>query len=200
MHALFRLSRCVLCQARPSSALGCCESCAHSLFRPSLKDNELALGDYDGSLRKAVQALKYRQVTRLAELFGCRVAAEVNRAGWQPALITAVPLHLSRRLRRGYNQAEMIARAAARELGLPYRAVLSRTRATKKQILLSPGARADNVADAFKAKALEGERVLLIDDVTTSGATLTECSLALLAAGASRVYLAVVARADSARA
>jgi ComF family protein len=195
VHLLFSLSRCALCGERASSALGCCELCAKSLFHVQVRDNELALGHYEGALRKAVQALKYRHTTRLAHLFGRTLATAVGEQGWSIELVCAVPLHLGRRMGRGYNQAEMIAKVVARELKAPYRAVLKRTRATRKQVLLTPIERADNLADAFSASSLEGERVLLVDDVTTSGATATECTLTLLQAGASHVYLAVVASA-----
>lgn len=196
----YRLSRCALCRRQAGSALGCCEGCAKTLFRVQRGEDAFVLGPYEGSLRKAVQALKYRQVTRLAGLFGGVMARELKGQGWPLDMVCPVPLHYGRKLSRGYNQAALIAKVVAREAKLPYKPVLKRSRATKRQILLDPEARAGNVAGAFVAKGLQGERVLLVDDVITSGATVTECTLALLQGGASRVYLAAVASAQPSRA
>lgn len=191
----YLLTRCPLCRCRASSALGCCAACAAELFTPSAGSDLVVLGPYQGPLKAAVQALKFHHVTRLSRLFGQALAGEVRRQAWPVDLVCPVPLHLTRRLGRGYNQAALIAKVTARALAVPYRPVLYRRRRTRQQARLSPAARQANVAQAFGCRALSGERVLLIDDVLTSGATTTECSLALFAAGARCVYVAAVAQA-----
>lgn len=98
-------------------------------------------------------------------------------------------------MQRGYNQSALVARVAAKQTGLPYRPLLGRVRTTRQQAQLGAAARQENVAGAFRAAALSGEQVLLVDDVMTSGATVTECALTLFAAGAGRVYVATLARA-----
>lgn len=198
-HWVFLLMRCPLCRRRASSALGCCADCAKELFQPSSSADQLALGEYQGRLKQAVQALKFHHVTRLSRLFGKALAQAVRQQAWQVDLVCAVPLHLTRRLGRGYNQAAMIAKITARELAVPYRPVLYRRRPTRQQAKLGAVARQSNVAEAFGCRALNGERVLLIDDVITSGATITECSLALFDAGAHRVQVAAVALAKAVR-
>lgn len=190
-----RLSRCPICKLRPSSLSGCCPSCAEDLFAPHIDTRQLTLGVYRGKLETAVRALKFQRSTRLARCFGQALASELRRAPWQFEVICSVPLHWRRRLARGYNQSTLIAQVVARELALPCRPLLVRTRATQQQARLDRQTRQTNVAGAFRARALHHTRILLIDDVLTSGATLGACRAALYAAGATRVYQAAVARA-----
>ncbi len=200
LHEFFYgLARCPVCRARPSSALGCCAACAEALFKPTVNGTTLALGMYEGGLERAVRALKFHHTTRLAKLFGKRLAEAVTNEGWRVHTVCAVPLHASRRRERGYNQAELVAKETARCLGRPYKPLLKRVRATGQQARLSAGERGENVSGAFSASPCKGARVLLVDDVVTSGATTTECGLALLDAGASYVYVAAVASASRAQ-
>ena len=194
-NLLYSLSRCPVCKARPSSARGCCSVCAAALFSPRIDGFELTLGRYEGRLEGAIKAFKFRGVTRLGVLFGEAMAEAVRENSWPIDLICPMPLHLSRRLERGYNQAAIITQTAARRLNVPHRYALTRLRATQQQARLERRARQQNVTGAFRSLPLRGERVLLVDDVMTSGATLTECGLALLEAGAGQVYTAAVAKA-----
>lgn len=192
---LYSLSRCPVCKVRSSSAKGCCAACAAELFAPHVEGFALSLGVYEGKLKRAVGAFKFRNVTRLGALFGDELAEVVQEAGWSVDLVCPMPLHVSRRLERGYNQSALVSKRTAKRLGVPHRHALTRVRATKQQARLGGSERQGNVEGAFRAPPLRGERVLIVDDVMTSGATLTECSLALLEAGAGQVYIAVVARA-----
>jgi ComF family protein len=101
-----------------------------------------------------------------------------------------------RRWKRGFNQSELLARLLARRTGLPLLKALSRPRSTRAQAGLSNHARRMNVTRAFRARPVEGKRILLIDDVMTTGSTATACAQALKRAGARRVALLTVARAD----
>jgi ComF family protein len=136
----------------------------------------------------------------LAELLG-EVHAVHRRStldGFGAELIVPVPLHWWRRLRRGFNQGEAIARGMARRLCLPlFPSCLRRCRSTQKQ-RGSPTARADNVRGAFRASGavLQGRTVLLVDDVMTTGATLRESARVLREAGAARVVVAVLGRSE----
>ena len=165
------------------------------MFQPRIDDYILVLGGYHGKLAEAVKALKFRHASRLARLFGRTLAREVARHGWRIDVVCPVPLHLSRRWQRGYNQSMLIASALAQALERPCQPYLSRPKRTRQQARLTGHARHVNVAGAFQARRLAGEQVLLVDDVITSGATITESSLALLSAGASRVFVAAVAQA-----
>ncbi len=134
---------------------------------------------------------------------GAAIARRWSRVGVGTDLVAHVPVHADRARVRGYDQAELIARSAARHLGLPVAPLLERHRATIAQFDLDRADRATNVAGAFglrvgrrpgRGRDLQGRWVLLIDDVTTTGATLAACADALLDAGAVAVSAITVAR------
>ncbi|MFM8494026.1 MAG: ComF family protein, partial [Planctomycetia bacterium] len=111
--------------------------------------------------------------------------------------VVPVPMHWWRRACRGTSDAEEIARAVGRSLGIAMSPALVRARATRMQNELPPEERGDNVAGAFQVRGrVAGRRLLLIDDVVTTGATLTACCHALRAAGAAAVHVAALAKAD----
>ena len=154
---------------------------------------------FSGSVRSALHAIKYGGEQRLAEPLGAAVARRWVRVGVGADLVTHVPVHAARARVRGYDQAELIARAAARHLGLPYASLLVRERATIAQFDLDRGDRAANVAGAFAVRAGHrsidpaGRWVLLVDDVVTTGATLAACAEALeraVALGTSAITVA----------
>lgn len=155
---------------------------------------------FSGPVRSALHAIKYDGERRLAEPLGAAVARRWTRVGVGADLVTHVPVHAERARVRGYDQAELIARAAARHLGLPYVSLLARERATIAQFDLDRGDRAANVAGAFAAHVgrgsidAAGRWVLLIDDVVTTGATLAACAVALERAGALGTSAITVAR------
>jgi ComF family protein len=188
------LIRCPVCRERASSSLGCCQDCASDLFQLMLQDDLLALGVYSGRLEKAVRAFKFHGVRRLSTLFASELAKAVKQSGWKVDAVCPVPLHWTRRLERGYNQSVLITKPLAKELGLAYAPLLRRVKRTKQQAKLSKLERVSNVEDAFISKSCRGN-ILLIDDVVTSGATTKACLEALLAAGASEVKVAAIARA-----
>jgi ComF family protein len=112
--------------------------------------------------------------------------------------VIPVPLSRGRRRERGFNQAELVARAVAREAGLPLRArVLKKTKERPPQAGLSAAARRTNVQSAYRARlprSLQGKTLLLVDDVLTTGATAEAAARALLAAGAGAVDVLTLAR------
>ena len=193
---MYSLLRCPVCRGAGSGPQGLCGRCREGLLEPLTSSFELSLGVYDGALERAVRAYKFGNVRRLGGFFGAALADALTASGWEADLLCAVPLHPVRFMQRGYNQSALLAQAAAKQSSLPYRAVLKRVRSTRQQARLGGGDRQGNVAGAFVASALQGERVVLFDDVLTSGATATECALTLLGAGASRVYVATIARAQ----
>jgi ComF family protein len=115
-------------------------------------------------------------------------------------LVVTVPLHRSKRRERGFNQAELIARAALKNKGLPYELdadVLERTRPTVSQIGLTRSQRVENIRGAFRVRHLNqvvGRSIVLVDDVLTTGTTASECARVLRKAGAEKVLVATVAR------
>jgi ComF family protein len=154
---------------------------------------------FHATVRSALHAIKYGGEQRLAEPLGAAVARRWARSGVGTDIVTNVPVHVDRARRRGYDQAELIGRVAARQLGLPFVPLLERTRATTAQFDLDRADRAANVAGAFAvtpgvAATLRGRWVLLVDDVVTTGATLSACASALESAGALGVSAIAVAR------
>jgi ComF family protein len=154
---------------------------------------------FNGTLRRALHALKYAGERRLARPLGEAVARRWRAAGAGGDLLVPIPVHASRRRERGYDQAELIAAATAAALPLPWLPALERTRATTAQYHLDRHHRAANVEDAFgvrpeAARAIRGRWIVLVDDVVTTGSTLCAAGEALLAAGATAVSAVTVAR------
>ncbi|MBX3028708.1 MAG: ComF family protein [Chloroflexi bacterium] len=154
---------------------------------------------FTGPVRDAVHALKYRGERRLAGPLGAALAARWARAGRGGDLLVPVPVHPSRRRERGFDQAEDLARACGRVSGLPMHTALVRVHRTTAQHGLGRASRAANLGGAFgveprSATAVRGRWVVLIDDVTTTGATLAECAAALHATGVLAVSALTVAR------
>jgi ComF family protein len=142
---------------------------------------------YDERAARVIEAFKYEARTDLAAPLA-RVLAQAVLPDAAFDLVVEVPLHPARLRERGYNQSRLLAESLARELSVPHLpGALRRLRATAAQARLGPAARRANVRGAFRAaesRALENRRVLLVDDVLTTGATLEACFEALAVAGA----------------
>jgi len=177
------------------------EDCGRCRRGRSVLVEGASLGIYEGPLRDCVIALKYRGRHRTAARLSLRLLQSegCRRILAASDVVVGVPLHAERERRRGFNQARLLARALARGAGLPVSESLVRTRNTRTQTDLSAGERRRNVRKAFAVDAdsvLRGARVTLVDDVITTGATLRECALTLLAHGAREVRSITVARAE----
>ncbi len=165
--------------------------CAECFGKEFSFSGATALGRYEGRLREAVLALKFRGARHLADELGRRLAGRIAR---RFDFVAPVPMTSLRRLGRRYNAAELVAERLARHAGLPFRRrALRKARATRPQAELSQAERLTNPKGAYRARPARGV-ALLVDDVLTTGATAGACAEALRAAGAAEVYLAVVAR------
>jgi len=176
----------------PLDAQGRCPLC-----RAGLRgfDAAYSFGAYEGVLRELIHLYKYGKVRTLAAPLSGLLAQALPRDEAFDAAVP-VPLYWRRRLRRGFNQAELLARGLSRRTGIPVLKVLRRLRQTPTQAGLSNSARRQNMARAFRSRNVAGKCILLIDDVMTTGATAASCALALKQAGARRVALLTVARVD----
>ncbi len=153
---------------------------------------------FEGPLRQAVHAFKYSGCTDLALPLGQLLEHYWADNPFPVDAIVPVPLYASRLRERGYNQSALLARHLARAVHAPVvEDGLARVRATASQMTLSAAERQANVKDAFEGVTarVTGQRVVLIDDVCTTGATLEACSVALLRAGAVSVWALTLARA-----
>jgi ComF family protein len=191
---------------QPNSEPQTCHQCTKA---PPPFRRAVAFGTYRTTLRTLIHSLKYDGMLPLADALGKRMAQTILplQNDTTGGLIVPVPLHAAKRSHRQFNHAELLARAAVRELRtlapnwnlVLATNLLQRQRATTSQAGLTPHQRRVNVRGAFSAPypaALQGRNVLLIDDIYTTGATARACTKALLKAGAADVWVATVARAQ----
>ena len=146
---------------------------------------------------KIIHFFKYRRMTKLASLVGTGMASVIKADFYlkDAQLIVPVPLFWWKKLRRGYNQAQILADVISQECGIETKNVLRRTKNTKSQTKLSEAARRENVSNAFSLRenSVKDKIILLVDDVLTTGATINECARVLKEAGAKAVYSCVAA-------
>jgi competence protein ComFC len=153
---------------------------------------------FSGPLRNAMHRLKYKRDVALGDTLARPLIQLLLLTGWAIDLVTAVPAAIAHQAERGYNQAALLARPIALSQGIKFRPMAMRKiRETRSQVGLSVQMRKQNVANAFQAdvESVRGKRVLLVDDVTTSGATIETCAQALNQAGALQVFVLTLARA-----
>lgn len=202
-----RLGAAVLDLIFPPRCAGCgrvgsllCSACQAQMraarpipvYAPNLRAVSAAV--FGGPWRHAIHALKYEGQRALAPALAAFLPPLPE--GAQPDLIVPVPLFPGREKWRGYNQSALLAEALGARLGLDVCAdALRRVRDTRSQVGLSRQERQRNVSDAFTARAdrVAGRRVLLVDDVVTTGATLSACAASLYRAGAAEVWAATLA-------
>ncbi|MEX0641576.1 MAG: double zinc ribbon domain-containing protein [Pirellulales bacterium] len=206
-------SLCAACRAALVDARPGCPRCgallpADSQPCPRCRDARLhfdsvwRLGPYQGALRSAVLRTKHSSEGALAAALGELLAETAGGALAALALdvVVPVPMHWTRKMWRGANSPDVVAGRLAGHLGVPSRGdLLRRCRRTAPQASLSPAGRAANVRGAFRAKPhwdLPGARVLLVDDIMTTGATANEAAKTLSKVGAALVVVAVLARAE----
>lgn len=160
-----------------------------------------SFGSYTGELRRLIQGFKFQGRRNLAKLLG-PLLADAFFDSWRKEdfdLIVPVPLHARRKRERGYNQSELLARSLSRRTAIPCRRPLIRVRSTLPQVGLTDSQRLQNVRKAFRctsSRQISERRILLIDDVMTTGATAASASRALLEGGARRVSVLTAARAE----
>lgn len=205
---LFFPRRCIFCGALLSYDGILCRECENDpqiqprLFRKWL--NREAGGNpilcivpyrYEGKPRDAIHALKFHRKTAAADFFGNRMALTLRHAlpPGSVDVITCVPMSRKKERERGYNQAELLAKSVSREYGLPYEGLLEKFRENRIQHDLDREERVQNVKGVYRVRRPSravGKRILLVDDVITTGSTCGECAHVLLEAGAREVICA----------
>lgn len=185
---------CPVC-GRPADPSRPCDACVQN---PPAYAALRSWAFFEGPLRNALHRLKYSRDIALGEVLARPLLALLQELRWSVDLITSVPVGVARRAERGYNQATLLAFPLALACGKPFRSqALVKARETRTQVGLNLAQRRENVSDAFRARPeiVAGQRVLVVDDVTTSGATLEACASALRQAGAPQVFGLTLARA-----
>lgn len=155
---------------------------------------------FDSPIQNALHTMKYKRNIGLGEMLALQMVDFFHSLHWQVQAVLPVPLGKKRLKERGYNQVGLVARPLAFNAGMEYlpRAV-KKTRDTRTQVGLSASQRHKNVKNAYQADPLvvNGKSILLMDDVSTTGSTISACTESLLSAGAKEVYVLTIARALS---
>ena len=181
----------------PVRKLGLCEKCqtnppAYRLMR--------SWAVFDSPIQNALHTLKYRRNIGLGDLIGCQMVDFVLSLKWNIDAIIPAPLGRQRLKERGYNQVGLVAQPLAYELGLEYAPeALWKARETRSQVGLTISQRRENVSQAYQANpsVVKRKSILLMDDVATTGSTISACTDALRSAGAQEIYALTIARALS---
>ena len=205
MAELIAAPYCPLCGRRAGPYTVGPQGCLFCRMYPVRFGAAVRLGPYEGPLKALILRCKYEPQVVIAQVLGRLLAERLALVPWRDDVdvVVPVPLHWRRRVRRGFNQAQVladeVARGAPRTGGKVTRR-LRRRRPTPHQTNLPSAQRHTNVRGAFAARGrsdgLRGRAVLLVDDVMTSGTTVAECTRVLRRAGARAVYVAVAATAD----
>jgi ComF family protein len=184
--------------ASPVARVAACVDCRDARLH---FEQATRLGVYDGPLRTAVLRIKRPAERGLAVALGEWAAAtlEERLVAWNPDAVVPIPMHWTRRMWRGANSAETLAERLAARLRIPMAAhILTRRRRTVPQASLAPGRRRANVRGAFRVRRnrdLPGSRLLVVDDIMTTGATVNEAAKTLVRAGAAAIHVVVLTRA-----
>lgn len=207
--------RCVFCNEilNAGTPIYICEKCAdkieyynnciNSLNLPrnieTYCDGMVCVGRYSDSLKNSLKKFKFSNKPSYYRAFGKLLALKVqNTIQFENIdLIISVPLHKNRQKRRGYNQAELVARSVAKQLEVPFKGdVLVKTSESRSQSVLSRNERFSNLEGLFnvnKAETIFNKNILLIDDIITTGSTINQCSRVLKQAGANSIIAGVIA-------
>lgn len=200
--------KCLLCRRiLEKNELDLCSGCRSdspqwiaSKVRYPFISSHLALWHYEGAVRKSLLRYKFHGKRNYAAGYGRLLAMKIQQElDEEFDLITWVPISRWRRLRRGYDQVELLTLAVGRELGVTPVRCLKKVRHNPPQSgIVGQAHRRANVLGAYEAvqpELLQGKRILILDDIITTGATLSECARVLLTAGAKEVHCAAIAAA-----
>lgn len=208
---LFFPHRCIFCGHFLSSGEWICSECEKDpqihpktirkwLNRRSTGNPILCMVPYryDGKVRESIHALKFYRRKEIAVFYGNQIADLLKQilSGDFAEVVACVPMSRKKERRRGYNQAELLAESVSRKLNLPYERLLKKVRENQNQHDLNREERKRNVEGVYAAccqERIKGRKILLIDDVVTTGSTLEECAQVLFEAGAKDVICAAAA-------
>ncbi|MBQ9685779.1 MAG: ComF family protein [Oscillospiraceae bacterium] len=199
--------RCIFCgRILPSSAVGVCRACAACVPRVPAGDRRWDIKHiewcaapllYQGTVREALLRYKFNGVTAYGRIFADFMAKSIDEIDFSCDIITWVPLSKRRLRKRGYDQAQILAEELAKRLELPCGRLLEKRIDNKPQSATGDAEkRKENARGVYACpdvEAVRGKRILLVDDIVTTGATLAECARVLKAAGCAAIYAAAAA-------
>lgn len=179
----------------PTQAADTCEKCK---MNPPAYRRMRSWAVFDSPVQNALHTIKYRRNIGLADSIAVQLVEFMRSLGWSVDMLIPTPLGKNRLKERGYNQVALVARPLAYEMGLNYAPnALTKVRDTRSQVGLTISQRRENVSKAYQAdpSVVKRKSILLMDDVATTGSTVSACTEALLSAGATEVYALTIARA-----
>lgn len=201
LDVLFPCVRCMACGSAQNVKDGLCAQCREEMERyPLTASGARAVYIYEGAARELIHRMKFSGEYELpVRLFADEMEKTLEALKWDVDCVTAVPAAPETLRKRGYNQAEKLAKRLCRSMGLRFeRQVLRKKRGTRSQVGLDASGRRRNLMGAVlpgrRSETVRGKRVLLIDDVYTTGATAEACSRVLRACGAEEIYVLCAAR------
>ena len=206
MHRLIFPPKCVLCtKILSKEELDLCHRCRTNtvIFKRAKRKiphvaHWTALWYYKDDVRKSIHRFKFWRRISYVPSYGRLVAPLLLQK--ESDILSWIPVSFQRKLKRGYDQSQVLAQAVGKELGIPVTPVLKKIRHTPPQSgIIGAAQRRANVLNAYRAirpDAIQGKRIWLLDDVVTTGATASECAQTLLLAGAKEVYVAAIAAAE----
>jgi ComF family protein len=181
----------------PTKSAEICEKCRSN---PPAYRKMRSWAIFDSPIQSALHTMKYKRNISLGDMLALQMVDYFHSLHWQVEAVLPVPLGKKRLKERGYNQVGLVARPLAYNVGKDYLPLaLKKTRETRSQVGLSASQRHENVKNSYQADPLvvNGKSVLLMDDVATTGSTISACTESLLLAGAKEVYVLTIARALS---
>ena len=205
---LFYPPRCFLCREvlKNREEAVCAECREHILseeqdhvFSLEFIDQALALFDYKGNVRESIHALKFGKQAWIARKAAGFMFKSMEKAGFEADVITWVPMRSREKAKRGFDQSEILAREIAKLAGMKATRTLEKVKKTKRQSSLSARERRANVLGAYVSSdpgSVRGKRILLVDDVITTGSTMSEAARILRMDGADKIYALSLARSD----
>lgn len=206
MLGLLYPSKCVFCGGTCEKGKGICSECSSKLKRLKniapipLTEGCVSVFAYDGDVRKAVLEYKFRGKVGNARVFAPLMYDQIRAQGFADYdLITCVPTNNKNVFRRGYDHCFLLARFLGKHAGIPYRRVFVKLRPTMPMSGLTPSQRRANILNAIGLREdadVKGKKIIITDDIHTSGATLHECARVLLQNGAESVVCAAFARTE----
>lgn len=181
----------------PTQGSTSCEKCK---LNPPAYQMMRSWAVFDSPIQNALHAMKYRRNIGLGESIAIQMVDFVRSLNWPIEITIPVPLGKKRLIERGYNQVALVARPLAFRLGLKYESdALQKVRETRSQVGLTVSQRHENVQNVYWADTniVNGKSILIMDDVATTGSTISACTEALLSAGVREIYVLTIARALS---